>query len=682
MAFEANMGQAPDAVKFRSRGQGYNLLLTDEGATLSLKKRTREAGPRRGAVKSRTESTSALKLRLLGARAAGGVQGVDQLPGHNNYFIGRDPSRWRTNVANYSKVKYQSVYPGVDLVYYGNQRQLEFDFVVAPHADPKAIGIAFDGALGVRVEPATGDLVVDSGGGDIRLHKPVIYQRAAAQPARFFEAPNRLVDGRFKINGRDQVALEIGPYDPSQTLVIDPTLIYSTYLGGSVPTGTMPNTNDESAGGIAVDSSGNAYLTGDTDCYDFPVAGNPFQPAHAVLNGDSDAFVTKFSADGSTLIYSTFLGGGNEDYGNAIAVDSAGNAYVAGTTNSVDFPTLNPVQATFAGGPQDGFVTKLNPDGSQLIYSTYLGGSGDDSAYTVALEAKDHLYIGGYTGSTDFPVLNALQLNNAGGIDCFVTKLSAAGAMVYSTYLGGTSDEYMGDLAINPKGGIIVVGETHSADFPVVNPLQPTNAGGYDVFVAKLNAAGSKLTYSTYFGGTSDDFAIFVAADKYGRIYMTGTTSSTDFPVKNPIQPVNGGGPNDSFVAKLNAAGSAVIFSTYLGGSGDDNPLGLAVDSSDRVWVGGYTNSTNFPVTGDAIQKTLAGGYDGYITQLNAAGTKLRFSTFFGGSSDDYVGWLALDSNGGVYITGPTYSTDFPLMNPYQPVFTGLSDAFVAKIQP
>jgi hypothetical protein len=265
-------------------------------------------------------------------------------------------------------------------------------------------------------------------------------------------------------------------------LVIDPALIYSTYLGGSVPTGTMPNTNDETYGAIAVDSSGNAYVTGDTDCYDFPVTPNVFQPVHADINGDSDAFVTKFSADGTTLLYSTFLGGGDEDYGYALAVDSAGNAYVVGGTNSTDFPTLNPVQATFAGGPEDTFAAKLSPDGSKLIYSTYLGGGGDEIAFALTLDRQDNAYVGGWTASTNFPVQNALQSHNAGGIDCFITKLSSVGALVYSTYLGGSLDDYLGGIAINPKGGIIVGGETASSqDFPLRNALQPTFGGGtYD----------------------------------------------------------------------------------------------------------------------------------------------------------------------------------------------------------
>jgi hypothetical protein len=683
LAFEANTGQAPQAVKFRARGQGYSLLLTDAGAALSLKKHVHEAEPRRDTTEPRAQNSAALQMILLGAKAADSVEGVDQLPGRTNYFIGRDPARWRTNIANYAKVKYQDVYPGVDLVYYGNQGQLEFDFVVTPHADPNAIGLRFDGARGTRVERATGELVVDTGSGDLRLHKPVIYQRRVAQPASFFDAPNRLVDGRFVLKGRDRVAFEIGSYDPSQALVIDPTLVFSTYLGGTVPTGTMANTNDESYGGIAVDSSGNAYVTGDTDCYDFPVAGNAFQPTHAVINGDSDAFVTKFSADGSTLIYSTFLGGGDEDYAFAIAVDSSGSAYVAGGTNSTDFPTLNPVQAAFAGGPEDGFVTKLSPDGSSLIYSTYLGGSSDDQAYVVTPDENGNAYIGGSTQSTNYPVLNALQPNNKGGWDGFITKLSSAGAMVWSTYLGGSLDDYMGGIAIDPKGGLAITGSTASLDFPLVNALQPVYGGGSsDAFVAKLNTAGSKLTYSTYLGGSDLDSAFFVAADPQGHIYVTGWTTSTNFPTKNPLQPVFGGGPHDLFITKLNAAGSALVYSTYLGGSGDDNPWGMAVDSSDRVWVAGFTNSTNYPVTGDALQNTLAGGYDGFVTQLNATGTKVRFSTYFGGSGDDNLGSLALDSNGGVYITGSTVSTDFPLKNPYQPVFKGLSDAFIAKIQP
>jgi len=486
LAFEANTGQTAGDVKFRSRGKGYTLLLTDTGATLSLKKQVpgpqRAKGPnvRSAASKPHTQTASTLQMRLLGTKATAQVEGVDQLPGRSNYFKGNDPSKWRTNVPNYAKVRYPGVYPGVDLVYYGNQRQLEFDFVVAPHANPDAIGLKFDGARGMRVEPHSGDLVVDSGSGDVRLHKPVIYQQASNRSpwgvTQLFAAPTRPVDGRFAVKASGQVAFEIGAYDPSNVLVIDPTLVYSTYLGGSVPTGTMSDTDDETYGGIAVDSSGNAYVTGDTDCYDFPAAGNPFQPVHAVVNGDSDAFVTKFSADGSTLLYSTFLGGGDEDYAFAITVDGAGSAHVLGGTNSTDFPTLNPIQASFAGGALDAFVTTLSPDGSHLIYSTYLGGSGDDYGSNLAVDQSGDLYIVGSTQSDNFPVQNALQPKRAGGWDGFITKLSPSGSLIYSTYLGGSLDDYLYSLAIAPKGGIVLSGTTARWTFHCIIRFSPSMA--------------------------------------------------------------------------------------------------------------------------------------------------------------------------------------------------------------
>jgi hypothetical protein len=640
-------------------------------------------------------------MKLVGANGAAKAFGGDELPGKSNYFIGNDPKKWRTNVPTYAKVRYKDVYPGIDLVYHGNQRQLEYDFVVAPGADPKVIQLAVaamspspNGGLRppLRVD-ANGDLVVATEGGEVRFHKPIVYQSAEDGVNRDSKLQNRkLLDGHYLLTADNRIHFEILSYDKSKPLVIDPVLIYSTYLGGS---------GSEEAWAIAVDSSGNAYVAGATNSVDFPTM-NPVQGmCRNCTGGGANAFVTKLSATGSALVYSTYLGGtypGDEglpgpggDGAVSIAVDSSGSAYVAGWTYSTDFPTVNAVQA-FNAGLEDAFVAKLGPAGNALVYSTYLGGSGNDLVSGIAADSSGNAYVAGYTGSTDFPTLNPIQPAYAGGVwDAFVTKFSTTGALVYSTYLGGSGDDVGFGIAVDSSGNAYVAGATSSTNFPTMNPLQAANAGNCDVFVAKLNAAGSALVYSTYLGGSGNDgyivnvggLGVSIAVDSSGNAYVAGGTESTDFPTVNPIQPAYAGGSSDAFVAEINAAGSALVYSTYLGGSGQDAAWAIAVDSSGNAYVAGYTGSTDFP-TLNPIQPAFAGGvYDAFVAEINAGGSALVYSTYLGGTGYDYGFGMAVDSAGNAYVAGYTTSTDFPTMNPLQPAYAGGNgDAFVAKLSP
>ena len=614
-----------------------------------------------------------IRLELIGANPSPQVVGREELPGKSNYFIGNDPAKWRTNVPTYRKVEYREVYPGVSLVYYGNPAaaaQLEYDFVVAPGADPGQIRLGVEGAGRVEVD-AEGDLVLQAAaGGQVRFHKPLVYQEV--------DGARREVEGSFTLrssslksavrNPQSEIGFEVAAYDPTYPLVIDPVLVYSTYLGGS---------GGDWGYGIAVDSSGNAYVTGSTVSSNFPTA-NAVQARYG--GGDSDAFVSKLNAAGSALVYSTYLGGSGDDWSWGIAVDSSGNAYVTGPTASRNFPTANALQASNRGS-HDAFVTKLNAAGSALVYSTYLGGSGDDAGTGMALDSSGNAYVTGLTSSRNFPTANAVQASYGGGMyDAFVTKLNAAGsALVYSTYLGGSDEDGGSGIAVDSSGNAYVTGMTNSSNFPTANALQASNRGSNDAFVTKLNAAGSALVYSTYLGGSGDEVGL-IAVDSSGNAYVTGETSSGNFPTANALHASSGGGRSDAFVTKLNAAGSALVYSTYLGGSGEEGGSGIAVDSSGNAYVTGYTGSSNFP-TSNALQASNRGLRDAFVTKLNAAGSALVYSTYLGGSDED-DGWgIAVDSSGNAYVAGYTESSNFPTAGALQPAYGGGAyDAFIAKI--
>jgi hypothetical protein len=664
--FEANQGQMHQDVRFLARGPGYSLYLTSGEAVLVLTRSGPEASP---GAQLQGESI-ALRMSLVGAARKPLVSGLEQLPGKANYFIGKDPAKWRSNVPTYAKVHYRDVYPGIDLVYYGNQRQLEYDFVVAPGADPKKIVLGFKGAEKLEID-AQGDLVLHTGGGAIRQHKPVIYQEV--------DGVRQEIAGSYVRKGANRIGFKVAAYDRSRPLVIDPVVLsYSTYLGGSY---------DDPGFGIAVDADGNAYVTGWTYSTDFPTTPEAFQPT---FDRYEDAFVTKLNPTGSALVYSTYLGGSGSDRGFGIAVDAAGNAYVTGGTNSDNFPTTAGAFQT-TNGWGGAFVTKLDPTGSALVYSTFLGsalGSG------IAVDAAGNAYVAGRTSSVNFPTTpGAFQPISRGGVDVFVTKLNPTGsALVYSTYLGGSSSDSMNGIAVDAGGSAYVTGSTNSTDFPTTPGAYQTAFGGYsDAFVTKLNADGSGLIYSTYLGGSSSDAGTDIAVDAAGNAHVTGPTYSTNFPTtagafqaslaEGTCSGYSGSFPcPDAFVTKLNPAGSGLIYSTYLGGSSADGGSGIAVDNSGNAYVTGNTNSANFPTTQDAFQTTFGGGADPYgtpsgdvfVTKLNPAGSGLVYSTYLGGSDPDVSSAITMDAAGNIYVMGATDSTDFPITSgAFQPVFAG-----------
>ncbi|MDA2935176.1 SBBP repeat-containing protein, partial [Acidobacteria bacterium AH-259-D05] len=457
LSFAANQGQWDSQVKFLSLGPGYTLFLTPGEAVLSLSKpgepnTSVEGSTEPDAEHSQPTAPALIRMQLVGANTTPQIMGLEELPGESNYFVGNDPTKWRTNMPTYAKVKYEDVYTGVDLVYYGNQRQLEYDFIVAPGKDPAVIKLGFEGVSKLELE-TNGDLVLYTVGAQVRQRKPLIYQEV--------KGVKQEIIGSYVLKGRHQVGFQISNYDASRPLVIDPTVVYFDKTGAI------------SVVDITVDADGNAYVTGPASVT-FPIV-NPLQPNHG--GGGGDAFVAKLDPSGSAFVYSTFLGGSGDDGGRSIAVDADGNTYVAGTTCSTNFPTAKALQQA-SGGPCDAFVAKLNPSGSELLYSTYLGGSLAERADGIAVDGNGNAYVVGATTSTDFNTAFPLQPGfGGGGQDVFVAKLDPAG-LVYSTYLGGSGLEFEGDIAVDANGNAYVSGSTRSTDFPTANPLQPAFSGG------------------------------------------------------------------------------------------------------------------------------------------------------------------------------------------------------------
>lgn len=734
LSFELNHGQAAREVKFLSRGRGYALLLAGDETIFAFRKSSpslifRTQGLR---MESRLLSMGSsqlqgnkvdaqlglfLRMRLLDANPSPKVVGLDELPGKSNYFFGSDPKKWVTNVPTYAKVQYVGIYPGVNLIYYGNQQQLEYDYIVAPGADPSAIRFtvgeesnergAKDSALThLRIDDS-GDLIVEARSGEIRFHRPIVYQPASDSRGSL---ERQAVDGRYKLTAQNQVAFTVGAYDRSRALVIDPVLSYSAYLGGS---------GFDIGQAIAVDSDGNAYVAGVTPSTDFPTTRGAIQPsfggAPQVCNQFfipcGDAFVTKINSQGSAVVYSTYFGGSDSDGAFGIALDKSGNAYVTGFTNSTDFPTTpGAFQAHFGGTPPtcdefipcgDAFVTKLNAEGSALVYSTYLGGSTNESGEGIVVDASGSAYVTGITDSADFPTTPGSFQPNFGsgpgfalgphgtprpGENVFVAKLNPQGTgLVYSTYLGGPGDDRGMAITVNSFGNAYVTGATHDSLFPVTaNALQPSIAPGTcgtppgfqcaNVFVTKLNAAGSQLLYSTFFGGSGWQEAQGIAIDSSDGVYISGWTASLDFPTTlGAFQRTIGGGTcnsfygvtcTDSYVAKFDpskAGAASFVYSTYLGGSNEEfSSIKVAVDASGHAYVAGRSSSTDFP-TRDALQPKKLGSGNTVVTKLDPTGSSLVYSTYLGGSIYEQANAIALDKLGSAYVTGFTFSPDFPL---------------------
>jgi hypothetical protein len=703
LRFEANIGQSDDRVRFLSRGTGYTLFLTRDEAVLSLQQ-SRPVDSAQPAVPDPSQpprqisgTAAVLRMQLLGSDSHGPVHGLRELPGKSNYLMGRDSQKWQQNVTSYASVQLEDVYPGVNLIYHGDQGQLEYDFALAAGADPQAIAMRFAGASHVSVDSATGDLVLKIASQEVRFHKPIAYQAKsiAENPSA---AERTLVSARYVVDAHNRVSFKLGSYDRHQPLVIDPTLSYSTYLGGS---------GDDFTTSIAVDAAGSVYISGYTSSTNFPTTTGAYQTACAASCGTSDAFVTKFDPTGSSVIYSTYIGGTRTDFGNGIAIDAAGDAFLVGQTSSPDFPvTPGALQTTCAGttcGSGEVFVSELNPTGSALIYSTFLGGSAIDQGNSIVLDSQNNAYITGYTQSTDFPTtLGAFQTtcSCATHPDAYVAEINPTGsALVFSTYLGGTAADVAYALVLDASANIYVVGYSQSTDFPVTAGAYQTTTGANSAgFVTKLNPTGTALIYSTYLGGTStvtgtscEACATSIALDGAGDAYVSGLTAESTFPTtplcfQNTFKSTDKG--HDAFITEINPSGSGIVFSTYLGGAGDDGATGIAVDGSGNVWLKGNTKSTDFPVTGGAFQTASAGNFDHYVAELNPTGTALLFGTYLGGSGVEFGGatkMLAIDSQNppNVYVTGYSSSTDFPTTpGAFQTVAGGGNDVEISKFVP
>ncbi|MDX2029635.1 MAG: SBBP repeat-containing protein [Blastocatellia bacterium] len=663
MNFEANQGQAAAEVRYLARGHGYQVFLMEREAALALHEREAApaADPADRIVDREEQRQRVLRFKVESASPEARMAGKEELRTKSNYLIGNDPAAWRTGIPNFARVEAAEVYPGIGLAWYGTQQALEYDFVLGPGADPEAITMSIEGADRIEVD-SNGDLVLRVGSETVYQRAPVSYQT--------IDGARRTVTSRYQLKGENRIGFAVEGYDAKRQLVIDPVIDFSTFFGGI---------GSDEGFAIAIDGTGAAYVTGTTYSNNF----NTFAPLQTINRGGKfDAFVTKINAAGTGIVYSTYLGGSAEDAGRGIAVDASGNACIAGITNSPDFNTRNPLQPTITGLTEDAFVTKVNADGTNLIFSTYFGGSSIDQAFGIALDAAGDIYLAGSTISGDFRTQNPFQPGNQGNSDAFVAKIKGDGSQtIYSSYLGGTGFDEAYSVAVDAFGNAYVAGQTASTNFNTANALQPGNAGGgSDAFLTKVNAQGTALIYSTYVGGSAVDVAYGVTVDVNTNAYLTGHTFSTDYPLANPLQGSNAGSA-DAFISRVNAFGSAFVYSTYLGGAGGDFSRGIAVDGNAQAYIAGRTASTDFPLS-NALQPTNRGNLDAFVAKLSLTGSQLVYSTYLGGSDDDLAYGITVDSGGNAFVVGDARSTDFNTKSPLQAANRGGLDAFVSKFTP
>lgn len=686
-SFEQNLGQADERVAFLARGLGYVLYLSNDSALLALAHAEHRTDAPLSAGTSdghRGDKLELLRLELVGANPRD-ITGVDQVPGKSHYLIGRDPSGWHTDVPHFGSVRYNDIYTGIDFVYYGKHGRLEYDFVVAAGADPNQVRLRFDGARSVTVG-ADGALVVEMANGDLFQHAPVVYQTdgGVRQP----------IPGGYVLHGANEVGFEIGEYDSSRALVIDPVIVWATYYGGS---------NLDVVHQAKVDPTGHVYLGGRTLSVNLPVTAGAFDETfNPAVNAAHDGFVAKLAPDGASLVYATYIGGTGpiqfNDSGDTVFgldVDAGGHVYITGETDSkTDFPiTPGAYQTTYGGFLSDVYVAKLRPDGSSLVYSTYLGRNGQDIGTHVAVDALGQAHVAVRTtttqsGGPQWPTTpGSVDPSLNGDWDAAVAKLSADGSMLlWSTFLGGSGGDHTGTIALDAAGNVHVTGITNSSNFPTTaGAYDRTKAGSSstnDAWAVKISADGTTLMYSTLLGGTGNDTPSRLALDASGNLHITGSTTGA-FPVTaGAFQPVYGGGAVDGFLAKLSSDGSRLLYSSYLGGSASDATGDLVFDSAGNLWVSGSTASLDFPTTPGSFPH--AGSSDGYVALFDSTLTSLLFSTPLGGSGSDGVGGVGLDAAGGVYAIGNTNSTDIPVTaGAFQTSFGGGSfDVFVHQARP
>jgi len=668
LSFEPNAGRTDPAVKFLSRGPGYTLFVTPTETVISLHPPRKHRADTSEGADSRLDSAveddlpgfsasfgpdfltssepAVLRMKFLGASAGPQVRGEQPLAGKVNYFLGNDRAQWRTNLPTFGRVRLEEVYPGIDLVYYGNEGQLEYDFIVAPGAAANAVTLAIEGAEKAELDER-GDLVLWIGEQQLLWRKPNVFQQV--------DGKRQEIAGRYALSGSDasdstfMISFELAAYDPTQALVIDPVLVYSTYLGGS---------GEDRPSGLAVDAEGNAVVVGSTESLDFPTK-DPFQ----LRGGAWDAFITELSPTGE-LIFSTYLGGGRNDFANAIAIGSSGNFYIVGTTESTNFPVMNAFQPTTVpttvAQQRDAFVVKLNSSGSALLYGTYLGGRRGEQGTALALDNEENMYIGGNTDSADFPTLNPIQPKLTRSIDgrtdrdAFVAKLHSSGShLLYSTYFGGGADELVNGIAVDGQGSAYIAGTTDSPDLPVKNAMQPTFGGWIeDMFFAKLSPAG-QLIYASYFGGSRGDWMTTVALNPRGELVIVGITGSADLPASNafPSDPI---GWAHVIIARLHASDGSFIDARYLGGSNNEYLVGMSLDASGDIYLTVNTGSPDFPMT-DALQPRLPDTPGAFVTKLSSDGEAILFSTFLGAGGLGGVALVALDPSGNLILVHNTF---------------------------
>jgi uncharacterized repeat protein (TIGR01451 family) len=707
MAFEPNQGQTDSRVRFLSRGQGYSIFLTASEAVLES---------RRVVAGSRSEQTSVVRMALAGSNPSPGVSGENLLPGKSSYLIGNRSADWHSGINQFSRVHYREVYPGIDLVYYGKQGKLEYDFQVSPGADPSQVALKFAGPQSVTLTDS-GELSLAVGADTLQMHPPRVFQSVNGRDEE--------IPAHFVLLASDRVGFQLGAYDHSRELIIDPVLSYSTFLGGS---------DSENFPTVAVDSSFNIYVAGSTTSTNFPTTTGVVQSA---LAGAANIFVSKFSPTGEApLLFSTYLGGNGTDASVGVAVDKAFNVYVAGTTSSSNFPvvTATAYQSTAKSGGNHVFISKLNSTGTALVYSTYLSGTGADVATGMAIDTQGIglVFVTGTTTSKDFPlstVTPPFQSTSLANNQFFVAKVdtTAVGliSLDFSSYFGGgnptTGTSTGGGIAVDSSGNLYITGGTNflhtgaTNDFPILNGYQgcldvsppipapvspppcPTNVTAQDAFVAKINPTagqGSQLIYSTYLGGSDDDIGYGIAVDTAGNAYVTGSTASGDIILPTTITPFQlaYAGNTDAFLGKIgNPITTSPIYPlnyfSFLGGaSGADIGLAVAVDPSQEAHITGSTASTDFNVI-NPVQTTLAGGTDSFVAVLSTTtstviGTQGVYSTYLGGSGNDRGTGIAVDPNGVSYVVGETASANFPVVTPFQASINGAQDAFLSTLTP
>lgn len=645
--FVRNDGQLERSVKFYEIGVEQEVYFTQDGVYFLLRDKKGKG----------RESVEIIKLSILNANKKFEIFGEDEQKGKVNYFIGNSHKKWKNDLPTFGKVRYKEVYSNVDIIFYGNKGNLEYDILIRPGADLSKIYFELQGIKEIRLTEDGGLIATLPSGKSIFQKKPCFYQE--------IDGIRVDIEGSYIIKRereKQYFGFNVRSYNCSYPLIIDPTLIYSTYLGGS---------NYDAGYGICVDSSGNVYIIGQTFSSNFPVK----SPIKGVKGEDYDIFVTKINPEGKSLLYSTFLGGSSNDYGYAMAVDSSGNAYLTGYTESTDFPTQNPLQKNNAGG-RDVFVARINSEGNSLFYSTYLGGGNNDYGYSISVDKSGNTYLAGATYSNNFPTKNPIY-GYSGLYDIFITKINSEGnSFVYSTYFGGSNNDYGYGITVDLSGNVYLTGATYSSNFPTKNSIKD-KGGLWDAFFLKISPEGNEVITSTCLGGSDSDYGAGIAVDSKENVYLTGFSSSPDFPTQNPIQESNKGN-HDIFVTKISSE-NAIVYSTFLGGGSSDYSRGIAVDSIGNVYITGETYSSDFP-TQNPIQGSNSGYWDAFVVKINSEGSKIVYSTYLGGSNNDYGRGITVDSLGNAYLTGYTSSSNFPTALPLFAYSNGY-DAFIAKIE-